>query len=192
MQEKQFIQKDDNELKELFKTILKYKKVIVIFTLVFTLASVLYVVFKPYKPIYKGKLLVEIGEVFNADNDAELIDKSKNLEEVINAKLNKHKIYASTPKRTTSLIELISQDQDKEKIKSTLEKAYQFIINRHSEKTKVYEKYTPTKKVGDIVIGNKPVNKPKKKLIVILAFITGFILSIFLVIFIEFVRSFKE
>ncbi len=38
---------------------------------------------------------------------------------------------------------------------------------------------------------DKPV-KPKKKLIVIVAFITGLILSIFLVFFMEFMRSFKE
>ena len=36
------------------------------------------------------------------------------------------------------------------------------------------------------------INKPKKKLIVAVSFVSGFILSIFLVFFIEFVRSFKD
>jgi hypothetical protein len=48
-----------------------------------------------------------------------------------------------------------------------------------------------TKEVGKPLIFDHPV-KPKKKLIIIVAFITGFILSIFLVFFIEFVKGLKE
>jgi len=47
------------------------------------------------------------------------------------------------------------------------------------------------KVVGGYIYKDKPV-KPKKTLIVIVAFITGFILSIFLVFFIEFIKSLKE
>ena len=45
--------------------------------------------------------------------------------------------------------------------------------------------------VGKIITSNYPV-KPKKKLIIMVAFVTGLILSIFLVFFIEFIKSFKE
>ncbi len=45
--------------------------------------------------------------------------------------------------------------------------------------------------VGKYVIKDYPV-KPKKKLIVIVAFVTGFILSVFLVFFMNFIRNFKE
>ncbi|TLP37793.1 Wzz/FepE/Etk N-terminal domain-containing protein [Arcobacter arenosus] len=45
--------------------------------------------------------------------------------------------------------------------------------------------------VGDIQINDYPI-KPKKKSIVIVAFVTGFILSIFLVFFIQFIKSFKK
>ena len=38
----------------------------------------------------------------------------------------------------------------------------------------------------------KAINKPKKALIVTVAFITGFILSIFLVFFIQFIQSIKK
>ncbi|EDM23200.1 Wzz/FepE/Etk N-terminal domain-containing protein [Caminibacter mediatlanticus] len=48
-----------------------------------------------------------------------------------------------------------------------------------------------TQIIGKIEKSNKPV-KPKKTLIIIVAFITGLILSIFLVFFIEFIRSLKE
>jgi len=45
--------------------------------------------------------------------------------------------------------------------------------------------------IGNIKESDYPI-KPKKKLIVVVAFVTGFILSIFLVFFIEFIRSEKE
>jgi len=45
--------------------------------------------------------------------------------------------------------------------------------------------------VGDILTNNYPA-KPKKKLIVVVAFITGLILSVFLVFFLEFLKGFKE
>jgi uncharacterized protein involved in exopolysaccharide biosynthesis len=45
--------------------------------------------------------------------------------------------------------------------------------------------------IGKIEQHNHPI-KPKKKLIVIVAFITSFILAIFLVFFIEFIKGFKE
>ena len=48
-----------------------------------------------------------------------------------------------------------------------------------------------TKIIGKIKTKNHPI-KPKKKLIIIVAFITAFILSIFLVFFIEFVKGFQK
>jgi LPS O-antigen subunit length determinant protein (WzzB/FepE family) len=51
--------------------------------------------------------------------------------------------------------------------------------------------YKNTEIVGKIITNDYPV-KPKKKLIVVVAFVTGFILSIFLVFFINFIKSFKE
>ncbi len=50
---------------------------------------------------------------------------------------------------------------------------------------------TLTHIIGNIKKSPYPI-KPKKKLIIIVAFITGFILSIFLVFFMEFIKSLKE
>lgn len=47
------------------------------------------------------------------------------------------------------------------------------------------------KEIGKPLMFDHPI-KPKKKLIITVAFITGLILSIFLVFFIEFIKSFKE
>ena len=51
--------------------------------------------------------------------------------------------------------------------------------------------YKNTAIIGNIMTNDYPI-KPKKKLIVIVAFITGFILSIFLVFFLEFLKGFKK
>lgn len=48
-----------------------------------------------------------------------------------------------------------------------------------------------SKVIGEYIVKKAPA-KPKKKLIVVVAFVTGFILSIFLVFFAEFIRGFKE
>ncbi len=51
--------------------------------------------------------------------------------------------------------------------------------------------YKNTQIVGDIITNKSPI-KPKKSLIVVVAFVSGFILSLFLVFFIQFIRNFKE
>ena len=51
--------------------------------------------------------------------------------------------------------------------------------------------YHNTEVVGNIITQDKPI-KPKKKLIVIVAFITGLMLSVFLAFFLEFLRGMKE
>lgn len=51
--------------------------------------------------------------------------------------------------------------------------------------------YKNSEVVGAIITNDYPI-KPKKKLIVVVAFVTGLILSIFLVFFLEFIRGTKE
>lgn len=51
--------------------------------------------------------------------------------------------------------------------------------------------YKNTEIIGSIMTNDYPI-KPKKNLIVTVAFVTGFILSIFLVFFLEFIRNEKE
>lgn len=50
---------------------------------------------------------------------------------------------------------------------------------------------TRTSTLGKVLTYEEPI-KPKKKLIIVVALVTGFFLSIFMVFFMEFVRSFKE
>ena len=191
------IQEDEIDLRELFSILWKKRVFILLFTFIVTVLTILYVNFKPYEPVFQGKLLVEIGEVFNKNNDSQLIDYPGNLVKIIEKNLAKDSLKAYIPKdikylnEFTNLIEIEVTDKNKKNIENILSDAYQFIINRHNEKTKLYEKFTHTKKVGEININNNPINKPKKKLIFVISFVTGFILSVFLVFFMEFIRSLK-
>lgn len=50
---------------------------------------------------------------------------------------------------------------------------------------------TNTRLVGDYIVNEYPT-KPKKALIIVVAFITGFILSIFIVFFMQFINNFRK
>ena len=72
-----------------------------------------------------------------------------------------------------------------------MEDVKNFIITKHENDTSFYKNKIMTKQIGDIKISEEAIND-KKSLIVTVAFITGFILSIFLVFFIQFIQSIKK
>ena len=82
--------------------------------------------------------------------------------------------------------------ENKDNIKNKLEKIKEFIMVRHQKLSNFYDIAVQTQQIGDIEISEEAINKPKKALIVTVAFITGFILSIFLVFFIQFIQSIKK
>ncbi|MDY0116184.1 MAG: Wzz/FepE/Etk N-terminal domain-containing protein [Sulfurimonadaceae bacterium] len=183
------LQEDEIDLRELFKTLWAQKTFIVIFTTVITIISIIYVYMQNPIPLYQGKVLVEIGEVRDSNVAVGYFDNPYNLSEIL-------KIQRSTtstvPKSTNKLLELISINSDKEAIKRELSKSVEYILQRHKEKAKFHENFIMTEQVGDISINPTAINQPKKKLIVVVTFVTGFILSIFLVFFMQFIRGFKE
>jgi len=63
---------------------------------------------------------------------------------------------------------------------------------RHQKLSNFYDIAVQTEQIGDIKISEESINEPKTALIVTVAFITGFILSIFLVFFIQFIQSIKK
>ena len=73
-----------------------------------------------------------------------------------------------------------------------MEDVKNFIITKHENDTLFYKNKIMTKQIGDIKISEEAINKPKTALILTVAFITGFILSIFLVFFIQFIQSIKK
>jgi len=259
---------DEIDLKDLIKTILRYKKFIVIFTFLITFLAIIYVYFK--KPIYEIKVNLQVGyidkwnedkiikEYFynpnglivyientydNSKNDKikyPQVDVSlvKNTRDILNIKIDSfsnekainylNKILKDINSKENTKIE-IYKNIINQKIKILQESKKQLLINKQNYLNKIksindsqiisnllqaiadIEKQVllinekiinlksqlsplnivQTQIIGKVEKSNKPI-EPKKALITIVAFITGFILSIFLVFFIEFIKSLKE
>ncbi|WP_152056184.1 Wzz/FepE/Etk N-terminal domain-containing protein [Aliarcobacter butzleri] len=197
MQDQKYLQEDEIDLRELFKTLWKYKIFILVFTFMITFIALIYVLLKNPIPIYQGKMYLEIGQIQDKNFAPILIDNVIDLSYTLNLKFNV-KAISPTKKDITNLaiqpklIEITFENIDKNIINETLTRVKDFIIEKHKKQTNFYESVIMTEQIGDITISNEPINKPKKTLIIIVVFVTTFILSIFLVFFIEFVISFKN
>lgn len=183
----QILRNDEIDLRELFKTIVKYKSFIILFTLISTLLAGVYVYLKNPTPVYSGQLLVEIGEIQSDTFGRQALDDSNDLSVILTTKFSG---VETTPKG--SLITIQYEDTDKTLIPKKIIEVFNFIMKRDQDKAKSFSKYTMTQKIGDITINDQPINKPKKKLIVAVTFVTSLIVSIFLVFFMEFIKGFKE
>ena len=197
MQNQKYLQEDEIDLKELFKTLWKYKMFILIFTSMITFIALIYVLLKNPIPIYQGKMYLEIGQIQNKNFAPILVDNVVDLSYTLNLKFNV-KAISPTKKDINNLsiqpkvIEITFDNIDKNIINETLIKVKDFVLKKHKEQTSFYESAIMTKQIGDIIILNEPINKPKKSFTVIVSFVTGFILSIFLVFFMEYIKSLKK
>lgn len=189
MENKQYIQEDEIDLKELFISIWKRKLFVISFTFVVTLITIVYVVFKNPIPMYQGKVFLEIGKIQSQQFGQILLDNPADLAEILNIEYN---VESSTVKSTTSLLSISSKNENKEEIQNNIKNAVSFIVNKHTEKAKFYENVIMSKQIGNIIIDDNPINKPKKTLIVVVSFVSGFILSIFLVFFMQFINSIRK
>lgn len=201
------IQDDEIDLRELFKKLWKGKLFIITFTLVVTILAGIYAFLKI--PIYKGTISYEIGQVITDKNinvnNKEIsiidIDDASNLKEIISRKFStkdeKEKgIFTNVliPRGTSNIIVVDIQNSSKEKIDKKLDEITKFIETRQDKRIKFYSfenaKIKTTAVISKDILSN-PI-KPNKKMIIAVAFVTGFILSIFLLFFIDFIKSFKE
>ena len=189
VQENKILNEDEIDLRELFKTIWDKRVFIIIFTFIITLISFIYVLLKNPTPVYEGILSVQIGEIQSENFGNEIIETPQNLSYILEVEF---KVNPNIAKGTTSILEIKYSNEDKARIKTILEDVKKFIITKHENDTSFYKNKIMTKQIGDIKISEEAINKPKKALIVTVAFITGFILSIFLVFFIQFIQSIKK
>ncbi|MCT7511893.1 Wzz/FepE/Etk N-terminal domain-containing protein [Aliarcobacter cryaerophilus] len=189
MQENKILNEDEIDLRELFKTIWDKRFFIIIFTFIITLISFIYVLLKNPIPVYEGILSVQIGEIQSENFGNKIIETPQNLSYILEIEF---KVNPNIVKGTTSILEIKYSNEDKARIKTILEDVKNFIITKHENDTSFYKNKIMTKQIGDIKISEEAINKPKKALIVTVAFITGFILSIFLVFFIQFIQSIKK
>ena len=189
MQNKEQIIEDEIDLRELFRANWDEKIFILLFTTIVTFISVIYVYSKNPIPLYQGKIYIEIGQIQSQNFGQISLDSASDLAGILNLEF---KVNANIFKSTTKILEISITNEDKNLIKQNLEKSIEFIINKHKEKAKFYENVIMTRQVGDIEIDKNPINMPKKKLIVVVSFISGFILSIFIVFFMQFINSIRK
>ncbi|RXJ90587.1 hypothetical protein CRV01_05385 [Arcobacter sp. CECT 8983] len=197
---REYISEDEIDLRELLKTLWSYKKFIIILTSLTTIFSIVYVMLLNPKPIYKGSLLIKIGEI-KTQSSLELIDNPYNLKYLIESEYNieqtpKKKtetgIEVSIPRSANSLIVINAKYYSKTDIKDKIENIYNDLVKNQKEKLKMYSEFISTKKIGSIKIEEDSINKPNKKLIVLVTFLFGFIFSIILVFFLKFIKDMKK
>ena len=199
MQENKILNEDEIDLRELFKTIWDKRFFIIIFTFIITLISFIYVLLKNPTPVYEGKIYFEMGEMKGETYGSKLIENTNDLASLINITFNENSSFskeenpnALLKKGTTKILEITYFGENKDNIKNKLEKIKEFIMVRHQKLSNFYDIAVQTEQIGDIKISEEAINKPKTALILTVAFITGFILSIFLVFFIQFIQSIRK
>jgi LPS O-antigen subunit length determinant protein (WzzB/FepE family) len=152
-------------------------------------------------------LNIQNDKIVNINKKIELYDQNIiNLEEQMKSVIETLKNMNSLDYSVTALKLMEKRDISNEIItnKSNLydlierkENLINIDLNKLSERKKLLEtlslphNFKNTEVVGNILTDDNPI-KPKKALIIIVAFVTGFILSIFLVFFMQFVNSMKK
>ena len=137
-------QEDEIDLRELFKTIMRYKKFIVLMTVSITLLAVVYSLLKT--PIYEAKALIEIGD-YKADNNDNnnkiLLDSSSQLEKKLTTifidmvKDEKNKQFEInsiiSPKGLTNFLEIKSEGVSNKRAQEGIEKIVFHIQQEHQK-----------------------------------------------------------
>lgn len=183
----------DLNIKTFFNIIWKYKLLIVGITILITFITVLAIWKK--KPVYTGNALIEIGYLIgqqklndsvNANMVIKLEDNLNDLKE-ITTKITG--VTITVPAGSTNLIILSTENSNINLIKPKIQKATNFIINRHLNKASLYSKYNypqhMTQMIGEIDINTQPISVNKWS-VIFTAFSSTFFLSIFLAFALEF------
>ena len=163
-------------LKKYFLILWSRKIFISIVTLFVTLLSIIYTTIFPPQKIYKGTLLLEIGEI-KTENELILIDHPKDLKYIIKSFTDKD-INVDIPRQTNKLLIIEVRNPSKQEIKNSIEEIYLYLREREDRKLKGYDNYIQTLKVGNINISSKPINKMKQQVMISFSFLLGLILSI--------------
>jgi uncharacterized protein involved in exopolysaccharide biosynthesis len=198
----EMIQEDENDFRELWKTITKRKKMIFSITIIITMLSAYYV--WTVKPIYAGNVLIEVGEVIiNSEpinSKPTILQPLENVSDVkevvlqeINAnKLKKNSISIDFPAGSNKLIKISGIGTDKKSLLEELQKSVNLVLSRQQHKAEFYKKtngiISLSNVVGDIIITQDPI-KPKKRLIITIGFVSGILLGVLAAFFMEFIQA---
>jgi len=200
--EQNYYQEDEIDLKELFKILWLKKNFILSITATITILAGIYAFNKT--PIYQATALVEIGSykfhntvfINNNNNNKINIDNPGDLTKKLN--LLFPEVTVTKPKKLNSFIEIRATSTSIDLAKEEVQKTTDYLIKLHGkylDRTKdelesikgnlVYN-YRNSEIIGNIT---GQTIQSKKNLIISVAFIAGFILSIFLVFIINAFRK---
>lgn len=192
------IHDDEIDFYDVWMIMSHYKFLILSFTLIITLGSFIYTRMMNPTPIYTGSMMIEIGEV-KSDNYAHAyLDNAYNLKTILEKEFA---VSVTMPdvynrlvgeKSMNDILIINVNNEDKNLIKSSLLKVKDFIIKRHQEKAKLFDDYIMSQQIGNIEIDDKPINALNKKLIVFVSFVIGLIISIFIVVFLEYLKKIRS
>ncbi len=147
---------------------------------------------------FNQQKLEEYEKNVNSISKKKLSDNTQNMLQTMQILYNQNLILNLNEEIEN--LNIKKQNIEDEKIPKLISQLSTNIVNKINDlKNKItIEKFKLTngsiinsKVVGNFDIDDTPV-KPKKKLIIAISFLTGFILSIFLVFFMQFINSFKK
>lgn len=170
--------------------LLKQKAIIVIITLLITLGTLVYISFA--KPVYHGKVLIEIGEIIfnsNENNDKptiiQPIDNGNDLKEIVGATSN---VSIRLAGGSSKLIWLVYDGTDPQNIRGILKEAVNIVYERSKQKTLFYQKanakIAPTKTLSEITVETDDTGT-HNALVLTVAFLIGLLMGIIIAIFWE-------
>lgn len=137
------IQEDEIDLRELFRTLLKNKKIIVAITLFVTISAFVYVLTAP--KVYEAKAVLKIGEYKLANNTnnqitiADSSELSKELEILFidilkNQKGRESKIESIVvPKNQKNFLEIVANGSSNESVQTEVKKVIDHIQSNHKK-----------------------------------------------------------
>jgi capsular polysaccharide biosynthesis protein len=183
---------DEIDLGELVRYLWQQKGSILGIAFLIGIAALVYVLVA--KEVYRGEVLIEIGELIlnpQENNDKpsmiQLIERPDDLKEAVLRTMvgiderKEEKLRVESPKGSSRLLSISYEDHDKEVIAQKLDEAVKFVLKRHTEKSAFYEhnhgRIVATSVIGKSEITRDPV-KPKKVFIVIVALVGGVMLGV--------------
>lgn len=144
MQEREYIQEDEIDLRELFKTIWDKRKFIAIFTLVVTILAIIYAMSKT--PIYEARALLEIGNyksyVDSSNSNRIMLDNSSQLEKKLNVlfidsqkniKKDASISSISTPKKAEVFLEIVAEAKSNELATKEIQEVIEYVQKEHQK-----------------------------------------------------------
>ncbi len=168
----------DCSLKQCFYTIKKSKFVVVSIAFLPMILMYVYILNKTniiVKPIYNGKVMLEIGKATSFLEDlVNPLDKTYNLKSILE---QKYDVSVVIPPHTTNILVITKKDADIEKIKNSLKESIEYVMQKHRESLKLYDEFIMTKKIGAISISKIAETKPLTNLKLALALLVGILLS---------------